>query len=63
MNEPVTTVNQNPYSAPRSENIVGTDQDYQRRRPTLSGHGRLGDDSGLYRAVGHTVYAYDSAQP
>ena len=42
MNEPATTVNQNPYSSPRSENIVGTDQDAPQQVRLFSVSGRIG---------------------
>lgn len=52
MNEPVTTVNQNPYSAPRSENIVGTDQDTPQKVSVFSVSGRMGRARYLVYLVG-----------
>ncbi len=42
MNEPTTAVNPNPYSAPRTENIVGTDQDAPQKVTVFSVSGRIG---------------------
>ncbi len=42
MNEPTNAVNQNPYSAPRAENMIGADQDAPQQVKLFSISGRIG---------------------